>query len=176
MGDRNLSGAVTAWPGRGAVDLNLWPTPIVGLDANGVPQVIGCSAPVYATSTITGNAPANTETVVLNGKTYTFVTAGTVAVEGDVDLGANETAALVNLKNAINASGGTNAVAGNYLVAAKHPTIIATASNATTVSIRALEIGPAGNAQTTTVTGGVTVTGATLAGGKSAYLYTAAGP
>ena len=161
----NLSGAVVAFPSMGAVDLNLWPIPLVGIDTDGNTQVLACTKPTNATSTITGAAPANSNTFVLNGKTYTFKTALTPA-EGEILLGANATAAWLNAKNAIN-SGGVNGT--DYQVAAPHPTIQATASNSTTASIRAILPGAAGNLLTTTATG-VTVTAATLAGGYYARL------
>ncbi len=174
MGE-TLSGNLVPAPDGGGVPAYAWPQAVCALDANGKLQIVGCSAPVQASSTITGNAPANNETVVIKGKTYTYKTAGALTpAEGEVSLGANETAALLNLKNAINGTGGTNGT--DYQVAAPNPWVEATASDATTVTIKARVAGAAGNNITTTATGGITVTGAVLAGGKNPYLYTTAGP
>ncbi len=169
MGD-SLSGLQIPTPDGSAAPSFAWPIAIYGIDTDGKPQLLSCTKPAFATSTLTGNVPANNETFTLNGKVYTFKTTLTPA-EGEVLLGANETAALLNAKNAINADSGTNGT--DYQVEKAHPTIKATASNATTVSLSARVAGTAGNLLTTTATGGVTVTGATLSGGLYAKLLTA---
>jgi hypothetical protein len=95
------------------------------------------------TLTVTGggNQIANNDTVTLDVKTYTFKTVLTPS-EGEVLIGANDTAALLNLKNALNLTGtpGTD-----YSCAAAHPTVSGLSSDATTLIARALVAGVAGN-------------------------------
>ena len=91
------------------------------------------------------------DTVTIGTKTYTFKTVLTVEpiTEGEVLIGANDTAALLNLKNAINHEGtpGTD-----YNCAAAHPDVTATSSDATTLVVTAKVKGVAGNAIATTET------------------------
>jgi hypothetical protein len=122
---------------------------------------------VKATGTLTGTVNfVNAETVTLNGKVYTFQTTLT-NVDGNVRIGANLTASLTNLRNAINASGG---VPGTDYAAATtaHPTIEASASTATTLTVRARLGGTAGNALTTTeAAANASFGGGTLSGGTN---------
>ena len=70
-----------------------------------------------ATATLSYNASLNATAgrrVHIAGVVYTFVAA--VAVEYDVKIGADTDATMLNLSRAINNSGGTNAIAGDYLV------------------------------------------------------------
>lgn len=121
---------------------------------------------VKATGTLTASVNfSNAETVTLGSKIFTLQTTLT-NVDGHVKIGATLTASLLNLKNAINATGG---VSGTDYAAAttEHPTIEATASNATTLSVRAKLGGTAGNALASTETatsasfGAATLTGGT---------------
>ena len=124
---------------------------------------------VKATGTLTASALADTETVTINGKVYTLQTALT-EVDGHVKIGADLTATLVNLKNAINRLGGV--VGTDYATATTaHPTVEATASDATTLTVRARNGGLAGNALTTTE-GSVTAAwgAATLTGGTNSTI------
>lgn len=125
---------------------------------------------VKATGTLTATANfANSETVTLNGKVYTFQTTLT-NVDGNVKIGATLTASLLNLLHAINKLGG---VSGTDYAAATtvHPTIEATASNATTLNVRALVSGTGGNALTTTETcANASFGAATLTGGTNSTL------
>lgn len=102
------------------------------------------TAATKATSTLTTSAnPTDTQTVTIGSKTYTFQDTLT-NTDGHVKIGADETATLVNLKNAINASGGTPGT--DYAAATTaNADVAATASNAHTVSIQALVAGSAGN-------------------------------
>lgn len=104
---------------------------------------------VQAAGTLTATANfANTETVTIGGRVYTFQTVLT-NVSGNVLIGATLTASLLNLRNAINGSGGVRGV--DYAAATvTHPTVSAPASNATTLTVRALLGGVAGNAIATT--------------------------
>ncbi len=65
---------------------------------------------------LSGANPVNADTVTFGGTTYKFVTAGTVAANGDVAIGATANQTLVNLANAINDAGGTPGT--DYKVAA----------------------------------------------------------
>jgi len=98
-----------------------------------------------------GNKIQNGNTVTIGTKTYTFKTALTPE-EGEVLIGDNDTAALANLKDAINRDTPAEKDGVKYKVAAAHPDVEATASNATTLSISARVIGAAGNLIATTET------------------------
>lgn len=106
-------------------------------------------ATVRATSTFTDATPANDETVVIGGKTYTFKTSLT-NTDGFVALGADATAAHANLKAAINLESG----AGTKYAAATviNPYVKATSSTASTTVIEAKVPGAIGNFITTTDT------------------------
>lgn len=102
--------------------------------------------------------------------------AGTIGSPYLVDNGANDTAAFANMLAAINASGTPGTTYSTGLVA--HPIVTATASNATTLSVRAKLAGVAGNVVTTvTATGGAdglawgsgTLTGGFDTDGSSAH-------
>lgn len=91
-----------------------------------------------------------------------------------VDVGADDAASLANLRKAINATG----VAGTDYAAevVVNPDAEATASNATTLSARALVAGTAGNAIATAVTAtggadGLAWGASTLAGGQDAATF-----
>lgn len=125
---------------------------------------------VKATGTLTATANfANSETVTLGTKVYTFQTTLT-NVDGNVDIGADLEASLLNLLRAINASGGTPGT--DYAAATtEHPTIEATASTATTLSVRAKLGGTAGNALATTeVATNASFGAATLSGGSNSTI------
>jgi hypothetical protein len=120
---------------------------------------------VKATGTLTGTANvADNDTVTIAGKVYTFKAILT-ETDGFVKVGASLTASLANLMHAINATGG---VSGTDYAAAttENPSVEATASDATTVSLRALFGGTAGNSLAT-VEGSTVLSfgGTTLAGG-----------
>lgn len=101
-----------------------------------------------ATLTVTGggNQIADADTVTIddggtNEKVYTFKTTLT-PTEGEVLIGANDTAALLNLKNAINHEGTPDT---DYSCAAAHPTVVGTSSDATTLIVSAFTPGTAGD-------------------------------
>jgi hypothetical protein len=107
---------------------------------------------VAASGTLTvgsgGSKILDGDTVTIGSKTYTFKTALT-PTEGQVLIGANDTAALLNLKNAINHTGTPDT---DYKCAAVHPTVTGTSSNATTLVVTAKTKGVAGNSIVTTET------------------------
>lgn len=113
--------------------------------------------------------PADGDTVTIGGTTYTFKT--TVAAAGQVKIGANSNATLVNLADAINDSGGTNGAAGTYDVTAANASATAAAPAGSTLSLTATGVGAAGNTVAVSQSAGgvLTVpTGGTFAGGVDA--------
>lgn len=104
---------------------------------------------VKATGTLTASTNfANAETVTIGTKVYTFQTTLT-NVDGHVDIGADLTASLLNLLRAINNSGGVPGT--DYAASTEaHPSVSAISSNATTLVVRALIGGTAGNSIATT--------------------------
>lgn len=126
---------------------------------------------VRALGTLTASVNfSDTETVTLNGKVYTFQAALT-NVDGHVKIGADLTASLLNLKNAINVNGGGVSGTDYAALSVAHATVSATASDATTLSVRAILYGVVGNAYTTTETAANAAWGgATLATGADSTL------
>lgn len=121
-----------------------------------------------ATGTLTSSANyADTETVTIDGKVYTFQSVLT-NVDGHVKIGASEALSIVNLQHAINASGGV--VGTDYATATTaHPTVTCTAVTIHTAVVTAKLKGTAGNALATTETSGTAAWGAvTLTGGQDA--------
>ena len=116
----------------------------------------------FATGTFTDASVANAETVIVGGKTYTFETVLT-NVDGNVALGADNTAALANLAAAIDVSG----VAGTQYAAAMtaNTQVLPVSSDATTLVVRAKIAGTLGNQIASTDTAGGGWGAATLAGG-----------
>lgn len=104
---------------------------------------------VRAVTTYTDASPADAETAVIGGKTYTFKTSLT-NTDGFVALGANPTEALANFKAAVNLEAG----AGTAYAAATviNPYVKALASTATTVTFEAKVPGLIGNFIPTTDT------------------------
>lgn len=102
-----------------------------------------------ATATFTvgggGSVITNGNTLTINGKVYTWQTSLT-NVDGNVAIGANDTAALLNMLRAITLGAGSGT---SYAAATTaHPTVTATSSTATTLVIQALLVGIAGNSLT----------------------------
>ncbi len=128
---------------------------------------------VHAESVLTvtggGNQIADGYTVTIGSTVYTFkttlTTGGSVAYE--VLIGATDTIALANLRKAVNATGvaGTDYGTGT----AVHPTVVASASNATTMSVKARTPGVAANTIATTKSGAeISWPDTTLGGGTGA--------
>lgn len=120
---------------------------------------------VKATGTLTATANfVNGDTVTIGTKVYTLQTTLT-NVDGHVKIGADLTTSLLNLMRAINNLGGTPGAAYADSNEA-HTSVAATASNATTLSLRALTGGVAGNSIATTETcANASFGAATLLGG-----------
>ena len=138
-------------------------------------SAIGGGAAVKATGTLTltGNA-GNTETVVIDGKTYTFQTSLT-NTNGNVFIGGNASASLDNLIAAINLQVG----AGTEYAAATtiHSTVTALASAGDTMIVTAKTAGIAGSSLTTTEgLGSGSWGGDTMSGGLSTSQTIILGP
>lgn len=116
-----------------------------------------------ATGLLSGINPLDGDTVVIDGKTYTFQ-ATLTDVDGHVQLGGTLAASLDNLSSAINLEAG----AGSKYAASTtiHPTVFGTAT-AVDLTATAKISGTAGNSITTTTAGSGNLTwgGATLSGG-----------
>lgn len=130
---------------------------------NSTDYVLPANVAATSTLTLTDN-PADTETVVIGGKTYTFQTSLT-NVDGNVLRGADASASLDNLIAAINlaAGGGTTYAAATTV----HPTVTAAAGTGDTMVITAKVAGTGGNAITVTetLTNGSWSGAGTMAGG-----------
>ena len=103
------------------------------------------------TLTVTGASPqiADGFTITLGTKTYTFKNTLT-ATEGQIKIGASDTATLVNAVSALNHTGtpGTD-----YYCAAAHPTVFGFSSDATHLIVQARNPGVAGNSIVSTKSG-----------------------
>ncbi len=124
----------------------------------------------HPTSVMTGNAIVATNTVTIGTTVYTFVAALTTtsAVAYEVLVGATLTATLLNLKNAINANSATKGVTYSFGTVA-HPSVVATASDATTVTVFGRVPGTSLNTVVTTgTTTRISWADTTLGGGTGA--------
>jgi hypothetical protein len=131
-----------------------------------VVDTTGAAGEVKATGTITssGTNVTDSDTVLIDAKTYTFKDTLT-PTEGEVLKGASASASLDNLKAAINHSGTPDT---DYKCAAAHPTVEATTKTDTVLTLQALTAGAAGNAiDLEEVADTLSVSGAHLSGGLS---------
>ena len=142
-----------------------------GLAADGETVSIGRDVAASGSLTLPANNPANTDTVTIDAKTYTFQTVLT-NVDGNVLIGATPQDTLDNLTAAINLDAG----AGSLYAAATtlHPTVSASAAaggNRTFLTAKAA--GSAGNS--IALTSGsleLEVSAPTLTGGSDIVVYT----
>ena len=123
------------------------------------------SSGASATGTVTYTTqPANGDTVVINGRTYTFRTVLT-NVNGYVFIGATLAATLINLRDAINLAGLPGSQYANLTTANLDVTATATG---TVLTLTSITHSAAANADTLAVTGVAgTASGATLSGGSN---------
>jgi hypothetical protein len=117
----------------------------------------------YASGTFTDASVADTETVTVGGKTYTFQ-ATLTDVDGNVDLGANNTEALANLAAAINLGAGAGTAYAASMT--ENPLVRAISSDATTLVVRSKVEGAIGNQIASTEAAGGSWGAATLTGGS----------
>jgi hypothetical protein len=138
----------------------------------------GALSAIAATGVYTASALVDTDTITIGAKTYT-VQATLTNVNGNVKLGANLTATLLNLLKAINLSG----VAGTDYAAAMtlNTDVTATTSDATHLNVTAKALGTAGNTVATTDTatngawGAATLTGGVGPVGPTVDIFATAG-
>jgi hypothetical protein len=131
-------------------------------------------AAVAATGAITRTATnvSDGDTVTVGASTYTFKTTLTPA-NGEVLIGADSTASLLNLARAINNSGGTPGT--DYQVAAANASASAGTIDGTVLPLTALTAGTGGNSVALAETSAqLSVSGATLLGGRNAQSVTSA--
>lgn len=139
---------------------------VLSIDAQTIGgTIIDANSAVKASGLLTlTDIPANDETVVLDGKTYTFKT--TLSnTDGFVLIGASVEECIIHLVSAINLTGenGTAYAAATTI----HSTISASQASSTTMAVVAKTAGTAGNSLTTTETltngsfGGATLSGGT---------------
>lgn len=134
------------------------------LDGKAV-SIPSTSAPVNAVaaeSVVTVSTLIDGDTVTIGETVYRFKT--TPAQAYDVALGANDAAALDNLKLAINANG-TGDGSDYYTGTLEHPDVEATTNTDTTQKIVAKVAGTAANSIATTSTGGTATWADTTLGG-----------
>lgn len=123
-----------------------------------VPSSVAAGGTLSATANF-----ADTETVVIGSKTYTFQ-ATLTNVDGNVQLGGDLATSIQNLYDAINLTGtpGTQYAAAMTI----HPTVSATGSTGTSLTVTAKLGGTQGNLIATTTTGAnASWGGTTLSGG-----------
>ncbi len=130
----------------------------------------GATSGTKGTGTVTFSVapPANNDTVVVQGRTYTFKTALT-GVADEVLIGATFTTAAQNFKAAINHEAGEGTLYG----AGTAPNIYVVASGAAAaITLTAIRIGTSGNVTLTKVATNIAVSGATLTGGTNVLTNT----
>lgn len=135
------------------------------IDANQAVRAVG-------TLTFTGQ-PADSQTVVIDGKPYTFKTTLT-NTDGFVKIGSTVDESIENLAGALSLSaGGSGSTYAAATVA--HTTVRYKSHSATTLVVEAITAGTGGNALTTTDTvTNASWGGATLAGGSAGTASNAA--
>lgn len=126
-------------------------------------------AVVYALGTLTAAAnAANTETVTVGGKVYTFQDTLT-DVDGNVKVGASAEASLANLYNAINLGPGAGTAYAASMTANSH--VRATSKTATTLVVKSRVPGAIGNLiASTEAAAQLSWGGATLASGSGSIV------
>lgn len=112
--------------------------------------VLTITGPAYASQTLTATDIVNGNTVTINGKTYTFQTTLT-DVNGNVALGLDLEATLLNLYNAINLTGEAGVDYADAMT--QHTTVSAVDVTATTLTVRANDFGTGANSFGTTSVG-----------------------
>lgn len=127
-------------------------------------KAVTLSKGVLATQLITHGLPLDGETVVINGKTYTYQATLTEA-DGNVKLTASAATTATNLLNAINDSGGTKGT--DYATANVADLHVNAVANAANIDVNAKFMGAGANKIVIDVSDAtnVTVGAAVLAGG-----------
>jgi hypothetical protein len=144
---------------------------ILGTAGNGIsfaattdPTIAAVAATGFITRTATN--VANNDTVTIGTTVYTFKTTLTPA-DYEVLIGADSSASLTNLRNAINNSGGTPGT--DYVVPNAHPSVTASAIVGSVLPLVAITAGTTGNSIALAETSAqLSVGAATLLGGRDA--------
>lgn len=146
-------------------------TGVASINVSGTfPKLMVSNTVAAGTYTVGGGGSViqNNDTLTIDGRVYTWQTSLT-NVDGHVLIGANDTAALLNMKNAINL--GTNG--GTYAAAmTANTSVLALSSNATTLVINALVTGKVGNRIATIETSAGSWGAVTLASGAGRDMTT----
>lgn len=132
----------------------------------------------FAVGTLTASAIANNDTVTIGSTVYKFTSggvdtgtpAGSAGNPWLVLLGASLSESLDNLAQAITASGDAGTTYSSVLTA--HTSVTTSTITSTTLKIRALVAGAAGNAIATTETSGTAAWGAAVLAGGGATTFT----
>lgn len=148
---------------------------VYGKSATGANVAIAETGATSATGTLTfSGQPANGETLTINGRVYTFVTALTGNVNGQTTgnqilIGANTAASITNAVAAISKTPGSDGTLYSYGTAQN--TSVTATGDATHIVITAIQIGSDGNSITTTENiANASWGAATLTGGVSGAL------
>ncbi len=121
-----------------------------------------------ASGVLTATAIIDTDTVTIDSKVYTFQDTLT-DVDGNVHVGADDEASLLNLLNAINLGPGQPDDYADAMTI--HPTVKATLSDATTLTVAAKDLGGTGGTLiATTESAGATWAETTLDGGQELFV------
>jgi len=119
-------------------------TPVGDVPTGGTTLAAFTAAAATAVLTYGAAQATAARRVTIAGVTYTFVV--TVAAEYDVKIGADVDATMLNLSRAINMSGGSNALAGDYFVRAINGFVSAVHSaGGNTITLTARKAGANGN-------------------------------
>ena len=127
-------------------------TGTLGLAAAGTAPVDAVAA--TAAISTSGVDVSAADGVIINGKTYTFVTPVGVT-EGNILIGGSSDASLTNLINAINHAGTPDT---DYVCAAAHTTVTASVLGVNTFTLTAKTKGALGNAYSMSKSNAVTLT------------------
>lgn len=159
---------------------------VASIDANGgeggVPRLV-ITGNTAASRVFTvgggGSVIQDGNTITITGPTggavvYTWQTVLTVGSAGAVHvlIGANDTAALLNMKRAINATGGTEGVDYDTTGTGANDDVTGSASNATTLTVTAIVTGVVGNSITVAEVSSGSWASGTLTGGVGYDLTT----
>ncbi len=140
------------------------------IDSHANPITWGATSGTKGTGTVTFATapPANNDTVVVAGRTYTFKTTLT-GVADEILIGATFTISAQNFKAAINHEAGEGTL---YGVGTATNIYVVASGAAAAITLTALRIGTGGNVTLTKTATNITVSGATLTGGTNVITNT----
>lgn len=126
--------------------------------ANLMPGTALVTDGVKASGTLTFGTVDGSTTATIGGQAFTFYTTGTAANVYDVKVGSTAQETIDNFVAAVNRAGLQKTIGG----------VVAVQTAAAVVTIRAVDMGTAGNGVTLAAAAGITASGANLAGGAAA--------